>query len=602
MLLIVADDLGTDALNGYETTALRPITPVLDGLRADGLTFLNAWAAPKCTPSRGAILSGKYGVKTGVTGTPGNLDPTQHVSLFRALASQTGNAYADALIGKWHLSSPQDVSQISAHGVDYFAGFLNAMVGDYFDWTEIELDGSTTPVTDYATSHFTDRALSWINARSQPWFLTLSHAAPHSPFHEPPAALLNTPYSDASNRHKFVAAVEAMDTEIGRLLDGIPTAVLNNTLIIFLGDNGSPNGVLEVFPRQHGKNSIYEGGVNVPLIVAGAGVSRSGETEVPGISTTNTPPATPFLAGWASDGFPILYRFGPAAVGGLAELQPSYRLKAGERPGDGVSAPCGPYSGKYTNDYEYVAGLGDLDECNGVARSVTVITPQGTETFGYFYVVTAAFPQIGRCLMGTPDGSFRGRDNPGSSEPLLPLDLLDFRAAAPAGKLNVDLKWTTANETGVGYFAVERGTDGLAFTEVGRLAATNGSGQQVYALTDEVGTAGRYYYRLRMVDLDGSLAYSPVRQVTLAKAALELAVRPNPTTDRVGWTLAEAATAGGTAEVLGPDGRLLDRRAFLAGAAAAERTFSLAAYPPGVYLVRVTVAGQRGVTRRVVKR
>ena len=125
-----------------------------------------------------------------------------------------------------------------------------------------------------------------------------------------------------------------------------------------------------------------------------------------GISTTSTAPAGPIQIGWAADGYPIIYRFAPDGVGGLSLLQPSYQVKPGERPGDGVNSPCGPYNGKYTNDYEYVAGSGDLDECNGITRNITLNTICGPQTFDYFYVITDDFPQISRCHVGTPDPTF----------------------------------------------------------------------------------------------------------------------------------------------------------------------------------------------------
>jgi len=126
-----------------------------------------------------------------------------------------------------------------------------------------------------------------------------------------------------------------------------------------------------------------------------------------GLSTTNTPPSEPIQIGWAADGYPILYRFGPDDTGGLRLLKPSYILKSGNRPGDGVSAPCGSYNGKYTNDYRYVEGSGDLDECNGMAHSVTLTNTAGVdETFDYFYMITDDFPEIGRCFVGIPDASF----------------------------------------------------------------------------------------------------------------------------------------------------------------------------------------------------
>jgi len=120
----------------------------------------------------------------------------------------------------------------------------------------------------------------------------------------------------------------------------------------------------------------------------------------PGI-TTGTAPAAPVHVGWAADGFPILYRYGPDGSG-VVERTPGYALRSGERPGDGRSAPCGTYNGKYTNDYEWSAETGDLDACNGMDGEVSV----AGETFSYYYVVTEAFPVIPRCLVGTPDASF----------------------------------------------------------------------------------------------------------------------------------------------------------------------------------------------------
>ncbi len=135
------------------------------------------------------------------------------------------------------------------------------------------------------------------------------------------------------------------------------------------------------------------------------------ESEMPGI-TSVTSLDDLYQIGWASDGFPILYKFGPDAEGNVRELQPSYRLKSGERPGDGIEAPCGPYTGKYTVDYEYVEGMGDLDECNGIAAEVELETALGSETFGYYYLVTSTFPEIGRCLMGEVSLDFENSADP----------------------------------------------------------------------------------------------------------------------------------------------------------------------------------------------
>jgi hypothetical protein len=113
----------------------------------------------------------------------------------------------------------------------------------------------------------------------------------------------------------------------------------------------------------------------------------------------------PTLLGYAADGFPLYGPFGyqdPRNTGSaMVQLRPSHRVKQGTRP----SGPGGRYDGTYVQDYEYVAGLGDLDACNG-REGVTPEYPKGT----YYYVITAAYPFIPRCWVGTPDQSFsRGR-------------------------------------------------------------------------------------------------------------------------------------------------------------------------------------------------
>jgi hypothetical protein len=108
--------------------------------------------------------------------------------------------------------------------------------------------------------------------------------------------------------------------------------------------------------------------------------------------------------GWAADGFPIYDHHGYSKAGDpkseLTELKSSYRVRKGNRPGlpDG---PGGAYDGVYTQDYEYVEGSGDLDECNG-RTGVTPEFPGGT----YYYVITDGFPYISRLFRGTPDESF----------------------------------------------------------------------------------------------------------------------------------------------------------------------------------------------------
>lgn len=115
------------------------------------------------------------------------------------------------------------------------------------------------------------------------------------------------------------------------------------------------------------------------------------------------------IYGFAADGFPIYYKYGYTdendASSAIKELKSSYQLKSGSRTGTGVSGedyPDGTHDGTYIQDFEYVNGLGDLDECNG-RTGVTPEYPDGT----YYYVITADFPVTPNCFVGTPDESFK---------------------------------------------------------------------------------------------------------------------------------------------------------------------------------------------------
>ena len=112
------------------------------------------------------------------------------------------------------------------------------------------------------------------------------------------------------------------------------------------------------------------------------------------------------LIGHAADGFPIYYKYAYSLANNSSSdvsiMTSSYQLKSGNRPGDGITSPCDIFSGIYSNDYEYVYGLGTLDEANG-RNGVTPEYPNGT----YYYVITDEFPSIPRYLRGTPSEDFK---------------------------------------------------------------------------------------------------------------------------------------------------------------------------------------------------
>ncbi len=110
--------------------------------------------------------------------------------------------------------------------------------------------------------------------------------------------------------------------------------------------------------------------------------------------------------GYAADGFPIYYKYAYTDANDVNSpviaMASSYKLKEGDRPGDGDTAPCGSYDGIYSNDYEYVENLGDLDEANG-RIGITPEYPLGT----YYYIITDEFPSIPRYFKGTPSVDFK---------------------------------------------------------------------------------------------------------------------------------------------------------------------------------------------------
>jgi arylsulfatase B len=154
-------------------------------------------------------------------------------------------------------------------------------VVNYFQW-EKTINGVTATTTTYATEDTANDAVTAIQNLPQPWFVVVSFNAPHVPFHQPPDDLCpsvgcahsvcaNFPpqptYLDAGR-----AMIEAMDTEIGRVMQTVD-GVAPNTLVIFLGDNGTSRQlVVPPFDPLRSKNTVYEGGVNIPLIIRGPGV------------------------------------------------------------------------------------------------------------------------------------------------------------------------------------------------------------------------------------------------------------------------------------------------------------------------------------------
>ncbi|AUP81491.1 sulfatase [Flavivirga eckloniae] len=290
ILLVIADDMGLDATPGYNIGSIKPNMPTLESLTNSGIKFTNLWANPTCSPTRATILTGKYGFRTGVL-TASDILSTSEMALQTYIDTNSSTTYNHAVIGKWHLSN--NATHPNTMGINHFAGLLNGSVQSYWNWN-LTINGTTTSSTEYTTSKFTDLAINWINEQTSPWFLWLAYNAPHTPFHLPPDHLHSQgalPSDEASINSNplpyYMAALEALDSEMGRLINTMSQEERDNTIIIFIGDNGTPNQVVQVHQSIRAKGSVYQGGVNVPMIISGKDVTRVNVTEDALINTTD---------------------------------------------------------------------------------------------------------------------------------------------------------------------------------------------------------------------------------------------------------------------------------------------------------------------------
>jgi arylsulfatase A-like enzyme len=285
VLMIVADDLGVANVGAYNVGPYSAggtpgPTPTIDALAASGVRFRNAWSNPVCSPTRGGFLTGRHAFRHGV-GAVGGILPTSEVTIAEVAGA---HGVASALIGKWHVGTTGVGGPLAPNvaGFDHYAGVLAGALPDYRDWTRT-VNGVSATETGYATTVNVDDALAWIAAQRGPWVCIVAFNAPHAPWHKPPSALhtqdlVGLPPNSFPLEH-YKAAIEAMDSEIGRLLTGLGVAA-SSTNVIFVGDNGTPGEVVEPpFVSSRAKGTVYQGGVHVPLIVSGPAVV-SGDRDV----------------------------------------------------------------------------------------------------------------------------------------------------------------------------------------------------------------------------------------------------------------------------------------------------------------------------------
>jgi N-acetylgalactosamine-6-sulfatase len=290
IVLLLADDLGYGDLGCYGCPDIK--TPHLDALAKQGVRLTSFYSnGPECTPTRAALLSGRYPQRVGglecAIGLAGvgryadavrlaerhdlGLPPDRSV-LARALKDA---GYATAICGKWHLGyEPKFLPR--EHGFDYFFGPLGGGI-DYFRHNEpggdhmLYLNDQKVRREGYMTDLIAEEARGVLRrVKDQPLLLYVPFNAPHSPFQGPddkPGEPLTADNFNRGTRATYVKMVERMDAMIGTILRTLQeTGRADNTLVIFSSDNGGPaNSRNDPFSGR--KGSTYEGGIRVPCII-----------------------------------------------------------------------------------------------------------------------------------------------------------------------------------------------------------------------------------------------------------------------------------------------------------------------------------------------
>ena len=318
IIYIMTDDMGYADLSCYGGKKIT--TPNIDRLAAEGIKFLQAYAAaPVCTPTRVAFMTGRYPARTPV-GLKEPLTPIPKDSSvglsnkYPSIAKMVKSAgYNTALVGKWHLGFLPEYSP-GKNGFDYFFG-IHSGAADFIshkgDGRRHDLYENEKPVypTGYLTDLFTRKAVDFIKQpHNNPFFLALTYTAPHWPWQGPN----DLAYEDSVDFRKggspaiYAAMMKNLDDGIGQIMQALDEEKLSeNTIIIFTNDNGgerySDNGEF-----AHGKMSLWEGGTRVPAIVRWPGKIKAGSsTQQPAITMDWT--ATILAAAGAKPhaGFPL---------------------------------------------------------------------------------------------------------------------------------------------------------------------------------------------------------------------------------------------------------------------------------------------------------
>ena len=282
---IVADDLGWKDVGFNGCTDIK--TPNIDALAASGAKFTQFYVQPMCTPTRAALMTGRYpfryGLQTAVIPSVSAYGLDTSEWLMPQCLKEAG--YKTAIIGKWHLGHADKKYWPKQRGFDYQYG---AMIGelDYFKHDEhgvLDWFRDNEPVKEegYTTTLIGTDAVKYINEQdaSRPFYLYLAFNAPHTPYQAPQESIDRYKTIQDPTRRTYAGMVTCLDDEIGRVIAALDKKGLrDNTLVLFHSDNGGTKNAMfagvmadmskvkipcDNGPYKEGKGSLFEGGTRV---------------------------------------------------------------------------------------------------------------------------------------------------------------------------------------------------------------------------------------------------------------------------------------------------------------------------------------------------
>jgi uncharacterized sulfatase len=423
IVLILADDLGWNGISCFGNELVA--TPHLDQLAAEGMKFTDAYVLSQCLPTRAALFSGQYGARTRLTsvetaspayapmispGRAAGLPPTTY-TLFEMLRDA---GYATGMSGKWHLGDAYGAEQLlKQHGIDYFHEFGFQYVGTCL-----------SQVVDKKVTAITDDMLEFIEREQEgPFVAYLAHHAVHTPFEVPENVVEKQvsrgfqPSSDPDGvfaervAAEYLAMIDQLDQSVGRVLAKLDElGIAENTLVLFLSDNGGLTRVWDNEPLRGGKGQLYEGGLRVPMIVRWPGRVQAGSVCKTPVHVVDLFPTFVEIAGGAPvtgqvlDGInllPLLEQSGQPQREAIYSHHPEYVVAF-------AKTPCSMIR---KGDYKLIHYFGDyLDPTNCEPKAGTL---------------------SGRFVLGARDELFNLAEDPGEQRDLsgsMPHKVAELRA------------------------------------------------------------------------------------------------------------------------------------------------------------------------------